>query len=339
MTDFSLSDLGWSDHRARALEPGETGRPARITSVHRNRAEALGEAGALDLSLPDGAPLAVGDWVLQDGTRILSVLPRDTQLGRKAAGREHRDQLIAANVDTLGIVTSCNDDFREARVERYLALAAQSGCLPLVVLTKADTCPDPATYRRAAERLSPLVTALTLDARQPDEARRLDPWCRGGQTLALVGMSGVGKTTLQNALTATEEATQGIREADARGRHTTTARALRRTLAGGWLIDTPGMRELGLVDAAEGIDEVFSDIGTLAGECRFRDCGHESEPGCAVQEAVRRGELDPERLRRWRKLLREDQINSETVAEARARQRGLQKLYDEGARRGRDKRR
>ena len=209
----------------------------------------------------------------------------------------------------------------------------------MIILTKADQCDDPCGYRREAERLSPLVTAVTLNAKDVDEARGLDPWCRDGQTLALVGMSGVGKTTLQNALTGIEAETQSIREDDARGRHTTTVRQMRRTLADGWLIDTPGMRELGLYDAEEGISEVFADIEELSTQCRFRDCAHEGEPGCAVQAAVASGVLDAGRLERWRKLRVEDAIATETVAQSRARQKSRQKIYNEGKARSRDKRR
>ncbi|WP_375175814.1 ribosome small subunit-dependent GTPase A [Pseudooceanicola sp.] len=333
MNNLTSADLGWSAQDT--LAEGEI--PGRVIAVHRNRVEALTPDGPVDLPLYD-EPLAVGDRITLAEGRIASLLPRASVLKRRAAGEAREDQLIAANVDTLAIVTSCNADFNVARIERYLAIATQAGCLPLVVLTKADLCEDPREYRRSAERISPLVTALVLDARDPEEARALDAWCRNGQVLALVGMSGVGKTTLQNALTGESAATAGIREDDARGRHTTTRREMRRTLAGGWLIDTPGMRELGLSDVAEGIGEVFQDISDLAADCRFRDCAHEGEPGCAVARAVAEGRLDEDRVRRWKKLLREDQINSETIAEGRARRKGLQKMYNQGAARGRWKR-
>ncbi len=342
MTIFTLSDLGWSAHfRARA---GDTdGAPARVSSVARDRLEALTSAGVVTLTLSGGqstGDFAVGDWVLHDPAsgRVLTLLDRQTAIARRAAGRDARSQLIAANVDTLGIVSSCNADFNTARLERYLALAGASGCLPLVILTRADEASDPHSYRVRAERLSPLVTALTLDARDPAEIARLAPWCGAGQTLALVGSSGVGKTTLSNGLTGRGDDTQGIRQDDAKGRHTTTARSLHRTQAGGWLIDTPGMRELQLVGAAQGIDSVFADISDLAARCRFADCLHEAEPGCAVQAAIAGGRLDPDRLSRWRKLQREDARNSETIAEARARDRGFGRMVRDGKARGRHKR-
>ena len=339
MTNLTLSDLGWSDHFARQRDIDAPGTPARLTAVHRDRLEALGETGALTLTTPDETGrYAVGDWVIHDAGRVTERLSPATVIGRRAAGEVAKGQLIAANVDTLAIVTSCNADFNEARLERYLAIASAGGALPLILLTKADLAEDEAGYRRRAERLSPLVTALTLDARDPEEIARLAPWCRAGQTLALVGSSGVGKTTILNGLCGLDETTQGIREDDAKGRHTTTHRALRRTRAGGWVIDTPGMRELRLTDAGEGIEAVFADLSELALACRFADCAHETEPGCAIRAAIAAGDLDPDRLRRWQKLQREDAYNSETVAEMRARARGLNRLYAGGRARSKAKR-
>ncbi|PRY24507.1 ribosome biogenesis GTPase [Aliiruegeria haliotis] len=342
MTSITLSDLGWSAHFRAQLDDAPEDL-ARISGVERTRLEALSPDGPVSLSLPGGqstGDYAVGDWVRYDPEtgRCLRRFERQTLLHRRAAGTGAVDQLIAANVDTLGIVTSCNADFKEARLERYLALAAQAGCLPLVIITKADTVDDPGAYRRRAESLSPLVVAIDIDATDPLEIRRLNAWAADGRTLALLGSSGVGKTTISNALTGRGEATQGIREDDAKGRHTTTSRALWRTTAGGWLIDTPGMRALRLTDAAEGIDTVFADLTDLAGQCRFSDCTHGNEPGCAIQAEIDAGRLDPGRLRRWEKLLREDARNSETLAEARARDRSLQKVYRQGQAIGKQKR-
>jgi ribosome biogenesis GTPase len=281
---------------------------------------------------------AVGDWVLHDGARVRQRLTPATEIARKAAGGTSDRQLIAANVDTLAIVTSCNADFSVARLERYLAVTASAGCLPLVVLTKADMTDDPAPYLRAARGLSPLVTALAIDARSVDDIARLHPWVAPGQTMGLVGSSGVGKTTILNALTGLAGLTQGIREDDARGRHTTTYRALRPTLPGGWLIDTPGMRELALTDAAEGIAAVFNDIADLAAHCRFSDCRHTDEPGCAVQAAIADGSLDPARLKRQQKLEREDRRNTESWHEAHARFRAFGKATKAGKARSDHKR-
>ncbi len=324
----TLTGLGWSDHFARqtALDQAHL-TPARIAEVQRDRLRVLTETGVLTLvpKLSTG-DYAVGDWVLTDGARALHLLEPRAEIKRRAAGRSARHQRIAANLDTLAIVTSCNADFNPARLERYLAMAMSGDCLPLIVLTKADQTDNAGRFLREAERLSPLATALALDATDPEEARRLDPWCRDGQTMALVGSSGVGKTTLRNALTGEQAATQSIREDDAKGRHTTTFRSLVPTRAGGWLIDTPGMRELQLSDMADGLDDVFADIEALAAECRFRDCEHDTEPGCAVQAAISEGRLDPAQLTRWRKLKRENRYNTETVAEAHDRDRAFGRM-------------
>ncbi len=342
MSQDDLSSLGWTHHFARQIDDGDALTPARVAEVQRSHVTVLTADQPLRLLVPlDGGTggLAVGDWVLHDGTSVLRRLEPLTEIARRNAGDTSRRQLIAANVDTLGIVTSCNADFNPARLERYLAVASAAGCLPLVILTKADQVPDPERYLGEARRLSPLVVALALDARDPEEVARLSAWCGPGQTLALVGSSGVGKTTLQNALTGVEAATGGIREDDAKGRHTTTARALRRTLAGGCLIDTPGIRELGLVDVAEGVAEVFADLEELAALCRFRDCAHEGEPGCAVQAAIAAGELDADRLRRWRKLEREDRLHTESLHERHQRNRAWAKATSHGSARSAWKRR
>ncbi|MBM1222137.1 ribosome small subunit-dependent GTPase A [Ponticoccus sp. SC2-23] len=340
MNTSELAVLGWTDHFARQINDETVGAPARVIEVSRDHLTVLTPEGQITLVTPDETGLyAVGDWVLHDGSRVITRLDRMTEIVRKAAGPQAGRQLIAANVDTLAVVTSCNADFNEARLERYLAMTAQAGCLPLIVLTKADLSDDADELVKRAARLSPLVTAIAINAKDPEDANRLAPWCSKGQTLALVGSSGVGKTTLQNHLTGLSELTQDIREDDAKGRHTTTARALRPTLAGGWLIDTPGIRELALTDASDGIDAVFAEITDLAGQCRFNDCAHESEPGCAIKAAIEAGDLDPDRLERWRKLQREDRFNSESVAEARARFRKLGKMYRIGKDRGETKRR
>ncbi|EYD74551.1 putative GTPase [Rubellimicrobium mesophilum DSM 19309] len=338
MIDTDLSSLGWTPHFARQVTPGEPLSPARVAEVQRSHLTVL--PGGLRLLAPEGTGrFAVGDWLLHDGTRAVRRLDPLTELSRKVAGDSSERQLLAANVDTLGIVTSCNADFSAARLERYLAVALSAGCLPLVILTKADQAGDPERYLREARRLSPLVTALALNALDPEEVARLHPWVAAGQTLALVGSSGVGKTTLQNGLTGTEALTQGIREDDAKGRHTTTARSLRPTVAGGCLIDTPGMRELGMLEAAEGISAVFADIEDLARGCRFRDCAHEGEPGCAVQAAIAAGDLEADRLHRYQKLEREDRFHTESLHERHARTRAWAKATRAGMERSQWKRR
>jgi ribosome biogenesis GTPase / thiamine phosphate phosphatase len=322
---FTLAGLGWSNFFLSQLDETELPMtPVRVAGVHRGRIDGLSEAGSVTLPFTgtfSAGDLAIGDWVLSDGERIVRSLDRKTELSRRAAGTGNAMQLIAANVDTLFIVTSCNADFNPARLERYLALSAEAGTEAVILLTKSDTTPDADSYRVQAERLSRNLTVLALDARDPGVAVTLGAWCRPSQTVALLGTSGVGKTTLTNTLTGLVGATGPIRESDARGRHTTTIRSLHAMSGGGWMIDTPGMRALSLADAAEGIDAVFEDVVELARLCRFRDCTHKSEPGCAVRQAINDGTLDEARLNRWEKLKREDRHNSETPAEARERAR------------------
>ena len=342
---LSLADLGWAPfyQSQLSLEECDTTQPLRVAEVHRNALDTLGPDGPLRVPMTgDFAEhgVAVGDWVLIDrvAEHPVRILDRKSLLQRRAAGNEPSAQLIAANIDTLFITSSCNADFNPARLERYLALALQAGVDPVIVLTKADLAEDANDYRRRAEAIMRGVLVEVIDAKSADVADRLAPMCAKGRTVALLGSSGVGKSTLTNALTGEHAATQAVREDDAKGRHTTTARSMHRTAAGGWLIDTPGIRELRLFDVGEGLDEVFEDIVDLAQDCRFSDCAHEQEPGCAVQAAIIEAKLDPERLRRWQKLLREDRHNTESVAEHRARARGTQKMYKSGKQRGRLKR-
>lgn len=332
-----LAALGWGPFFQSQLSLEEIGTlvPARVMAVHRDAVVASG-AGLSEIRLPQrydlddhNAGATVGDWVLTgpDANRIERLLERRSLFRRKAAGRDARIQSIAANIDTLFIVSSCNLDFNAARIERYLALAGEAGVEPLLLLTKGDLADDPHAYIDEARKLAPSLLVTVCDARDPAVIGYLEPWLGNGQTVALVGSSGVGKTTLMNTLSGETQATADIREDDAKGRHTTTVRSLHRLPSGAWLVDTPGMRELQLADAREGVDGVFADIVELASECRFSDCRHETEPGCAVRAAVAAGQLDEDRLDRFRKLRREDAFNTATIAEKRARSRDLGKLY------------
>lgn len=330
MTPFSLTDLGWSDVFARQCPIDAPYYPARVSEVHRHEIQVISPQGPLRLPTPDGmstGDFAAGDWVLTDGatTRIEHLLERQSKIVRLGAGTSVNNQLIAANVDTLAIVTSCNADFNVARLERYLVLASQAGCIPLIILTKSDQTDDPSDFVRKAERLSPIVTAIAMNAKDPDELERLKPWCKTGQTLALVGSSGVGKTTLRNGLSGETAATQEIREDDARGRHTTTSRQLHIIKDGCVVLDTPGMRELQLTDATSGIEEVFADLHDLSTQCKFNDCKHDTEPGCAVTAALERGEIDAPRMARWRKLMAEEEFNSASLAQRKSKDKVLGK--------------
>lgn len=271
--------------------------PAEVPDV-----KAAGRAG-----LP-----AVGDWVLiearpaEGSAAIHEVLPRKTKFSRKAAGQETAEQIVAANIDTVFLVTSLNTDFNLRRIERYLTTIWDSGARPVVLLSKADFCVDVAPAGAAVEAIALGVPINALSAATGEGLDRLAEYLKPGQTVALIGMSGVGKSTLINRLLGHEtQKVLEIREDDARGRHATTSRRLFILPGRGMLIDTPGMRELQLWDANGGLAQAFGDIETLAGECRFGDCRHESEPGCAVQASINAGQLRPERFESFLKLRRE----------------------------------
>ncbi|MEN8889336.1 MAG: ribosome small subunit-dependent GTPase A [Celeribacter marinus] len=329
-----LKRLGWSQHftAQMSVDEIETLTPVRISEVRRRNIIALtGELERLELALTGdlvASDFAVGDFALTDGEKIVRLLGRKTLISRKSAGLTSQTQLIASNIDTLFITTSCNDDFNEARLERYLAIAIEAEAHPVIVITKADR-PESGNvddFISRAKAIYAPADVIALNATNPDAFGELMPWCSTGQTLALVGSSGVGKSTIARGLTGLDIEIGDVREDDAKGRHTTTARSMHAMLAGGWLIDTPGMRELALHDAAEGIGTLFEDITDLATACKFSDCAHNTEPGCKVRAAIENGTLDADRVERWRKLIDEDERNSETVAEARDRGRKFSKM-------------
>lgn len=322
-TPLSLAALGWQAFFADQLQPDQAHLIAmRIATVHRARMTAESVQGTIRLKLSpqaNTADFAVGDWVLVDPDTDLVIrrLDRKTLLQRRTEGGR-APQLIAANVDTLFIVTSCNDDLNPARLERYLALANEAGTTPVIVLTKADQVADAGAYRDQVTGLQRGLEVVTLDATSAEAVEVLAPWCGMGQTVALVGSSGVGKSSLLNTLAdkAPDEAqpTGSIREDDAKGRHTTTSRSLHAISGGGRVIDTPGIRTLHVSDISVGLDVLFAEIAELAPECRFRDCTHSHEPGCAVQAAIARKQIDPARLERWHKLAEENRANTPVLS-------------------------
>ncbi|MCK7615604.1 ribosome small subunit-dependent GTPase A [Roseibium sediminicola] len=324
-----LQALGWQPFftQQTSADALEQTPPVRVVEVHRNALHLIGDG--IDATIPPRIEATVGDWVLLDRDQPAAslVLERKSLLKRRAPGSDRQIQLIAANIETAFVVSSCNPDFNIARLERYIALAFEAEITPVIVLTKSDLADVPEAYLDQARAISDLVPVITLDARGTEPREKLAAWCKPGQTVAFLGSSGVGKSTLTNALAGTEEiATQAIREDDAKGRHTTTRRQLHRVPGGCLVLDTPGMRELQLTDVASGIDDLFADLNALATTCRFKDCKHESEPGCAVQAAIDEGDLDPSRLTRWRKLKAEEAFNSASLAERRSKDKAFGKM-------------
>lgn len=315
----ALEKYGWGPAFQQAWEAraAEGEEPARISADYGVEYGLLTAQREFRATLPGRLRMAirkgasprpvVGDWVtVETGTSVIqAVLPRRTQLARKAAGRADEEQVVAANLDVVFLVSALTRDLNPRRLERYLTVAWDSGAQPVIVLTKADLHED---VPEARERIAALAKGVPLHAVSAVTGEGLDalsPYLGNHQTVALIGSSGVGKSTLINRLLGKARQEIGDTREDDKGRHTTTHRELFVLPQGGLVIDTPGMRELGVMENEEGVRTAFGDIEELAAGCRFSDCRHENEPGCAVMQALREGRLAPERVENFRKLARE----------------------------------
>jgi ribosome biogenesis GTPase len=322
----ALKKWGWNSYFEALWNEAERENavPARVIEQQRKYWRVAGEfgegwaepSGKLRLATDEAVEWpAVGDWVAAEVGNgksngvIQEVLQRRSRFVRKTPGKKIAEQVIAANVDTALLVTALDGDFNVRRLERYLAQCWESGARPVVVLNKADACVDARDKAAEIERVALGTAVCVVSARTGQGMEQLEPFLKRGDTLVLLGSSGVGKSTIANRLAGEVlQETQPVREADSRGRHTTSSRTLMALPGGALLMDTPGLRELQLWEADEGVAETFEDIDALATQCRFTDCGHEGEPGCAVQAAMNTGTLDGARLENWRKLVREQEF-------------------------------
>lgn len=330
MGSMTLAELGWNDTFAEAFAPHAAAglEPARVVcelrrnfyAVHTASGELLGECrGGFfhHARTPDQFP-AVGDWVAvkprvgEQRADIHAVLPRRTKFSRRAAGSEEIEQIVAANVDTVFLVSGLDQNFNPKRIQRFLVAAKESGAEAVILLNKSDLCDDAEAVRREIEVLVPGVPVhITSTSTRKGLKALTTQYAKPGRTLAFIGSSGVGKSSLINALLRDEALPTGaVREKDSKGRHTTTRRELVATPSGALVIDTPGMRELQLWGIEEGVEDAFADIRDLAVRCKYSNCGHDTEPGCAVRAAVVSGELPKLRLESYLKLKAEKAVST-----------------------------
>ncbi|NJL40257.1 MAG: ribosome small subunit-dependent GTPase A [Leptolyngbyaceae cyanobacterium RM2_2_4] len=320
---MKLSQLGWSDFFAHSFAAYRTQgyTVGRVALEHRQAYTLYTEQGELSATISgklrheaiaaEDFP-AVGDWVVirihesECRATIHAILPRRSKFSRKTVGGKTQEQIVAANIDTVFLVAGLDHDFNLRRIERYLILAWESGATPVILLNKADLCDAVEERVLEVEKVAIAVPIVVLSAAHNQGLAALQPYLKPGQTSALLGSSGVGKSTLTNQLIGTaQQAIQPVRQGDDRGRHTTTHRELLLLPSGGCIIDTPGMREIQIWAEGRGLEETFTDIEALAEQCRFRDCQHQQEPGCAVQQALEAGTLDEQRFASFQKLQKE----------------------------------